>query len=114
MMPPAIDDATFSALRETTGDEFVRELVDTFLSEAPSMFRDLREGLAGDPDRFRRAAHSLKSNGNTFGALVLGRLARDLEMSGAAEVQSRGANALAPIDGEFARVADALRAWRHE
>ena len=86
MMPPAIDDATFAALRETTGDEFVRELVDTFLSEAPSHARaTCASGLAhGDADRFRRAAHSLKSNGNTFGALALGGLARDLEMSGVA------------------------------
>jgi HPt (histidine-containing phosphotransfer) domain-containing protein len=47
----------------------VRELVDTFLAEAPSMLADLRESLAsGEAERFRRAAHSLKSNGNTFGA----------------------------------------------
>jgi HPt (histidine-containing phosphotransfer) domain-containing protein len=79
------------------------------------MFDDLREGLANeDGDRFRRAAHSLKSNGNTFGALAFGGLARDLEMSGAAEVKRRGDGALAPIEAEYARVATALGAWRNE
>ena len=43
---PAIDSATFAALRDTTGAEFVRELVDTFLDEAPRMLADLREALA--------------------------------------------------------------------
>ena len=35
-----------------------------------------------DADRFRRAAHSLKSNSNTFGALRLAALARELELNG--------------------------------
>jgi HPt (histidine-containing phosphotransfer) domain-containing protein len=113
-MQSPIDEQTFAALRDTTGDEFVRELVDTFLAEAPSMFADLREGLArGDAERFRRAAHSLKSNGNTFGALAFGALARDLETSGVAQVSGR-ADALAAIESEFSRVADALRRMRDE
>ena len=58
------------------------ELVDTFLEEAPRMLDELRAALAAkDADRFRRAAHSLKSNSNTFGALKLGAMARDLELS---------------------------------
>ena len=37
------------------------------------MLADLAQSLAAlDADRFRRAAHSLKSNGNTFGALSVG------------------------------------------
>ena len=37
---------------------------------------------AGNADAFRRAAHSLKSNSNTFGATQLGLMARDLELGG--------------------------------
>jgi histidine phosphotransfer protein HptB len=37
---------------------------------------------AGSAERFRRAAHSLKSNGNTFGATGLADLARALELGG--------------------------------
>src|SRR5215207_5766283 len=108
MMTTTIHGETFAALRDTTGGEFVRELIDTFLTEAPSMLSDLRDSLAGgDVDRFRRAAHSLKSNGNTFGALTLGSLAKDLELSGVAEVKQRGPSALAGIETEYLRVAAA-------
>jgi len=110
-----IDAETFAALRDTTGSEFARELIDTFLTEAPSMLADLRESLAdGDADRFRRAAHSLKSNGNTFGALAFGALARDLELAGLTQVRERGAGALAGIQSEYTRVATALASLRDE
>jgi histidine phosphotransfer protein HptB len=115
MTTDAIDRDTFVALRDTTGADFVRELIDTFLQEAPGMLRDLRESLASDDaDRFRRAAHSLKSNGNTFGAQTLGSLARDLELSGLALVRVRGPASLAAVEAEYARVAAALAALRHE
>ena len=114
-MKDAIDGETFAALRDTTGSEFVRELIDTFLTEAPSMLADLRESLAGgDAERFRRAAHSLKSNGNTFGALTLGALAKDLELAGAAQVRQRGPGALTGVEAEYLRVAAALAALRDE
>jgi HPt (histidine-containing phosphotransfer) domain-containing protein len=110
-----IDTETFAALRDTTGGEFVRELIDTFLAEAPSMLADLRDSLAGgEADRFRRAAHSLKSNGYTFGALTLGMLAKDLELSGIAEVKARGPSPLAEVETEYLRVAAALAALRDE
>jgi HPt (histidine-containing phosphotransfer) domain-containing protein len=110
-----IDPEAFAALRDTTGSDFVRELIDTFLQEAPGMLADLVQSLAAvDADRFRRAAHSLKSNGNTFGALTLGALARDLELAGVDAVAARGADALAPVEAEYARVAGALRELRDE
>jgi len=114
-MTETIDGEVFSALRDTTGGDFVRELIDTFLTEAPSMLADLRDALAkGEADRFRRAAHSLKSNGNTFGALALGALARDLEVSGVGQVKDRGPSALAEVEAEYVRVAAALKTLRDE
>ncbi len=114
-MTTTIDDETFAALRDATGGDFVRELVDTFLTEAPSMLAELRESFAnGDAERFRRAAHSLKSNGNTFGALTLGTLARDLELAGVVHVRNRGPSALADIEAEYMRVAAALASLRDE
>jgi HPt (histidine-containing phosphotransfer) domain-containing protein len=73
MTAPTIDRATFDELKETAGAEFVVELVDTFLVEGPDDARLTCAGslAAQDADRFRRAAHSLKSNSNTFGALGL-------------------------------------------
>jgi HPt (histidine-containing phosphotransfer) domain-containing protein len=114
MPTPTIDPATFDALKEATGAEFAVELVDTFLQEAPAMLAELRRSLAAqDADNFRRTAHSLKSNGNTFGALALGELARDLELTGAAKVGARGGEPLAALEAEYARVAAALAVLRH-
>jgi HPt (histidine-containing phosphotransfer) domain-containing protein len=47
------------------------------------MLAELRAAqAAGNAEAFRRAAHSLKSNSNTFGATQLGQMARDLELGG--------------------------------
>jgi HPt (histidine-containing phosphotransfer) domain-containing protein len=109
MTDAAIDRATFENLKATAGAEFVVELVDTFLSEAPAMLDDLRGALAAnDAARFKRAAHSLKSNSNTFGALTLGVMAKNLELGGLASAREAGE----PLDAlarEYARVEAALK-----
>ena len=110
----AIDAATFDSLKETTGAEFVLELVDTFLQEVPVMLQDLRGALAAkDADKFRRIAHSLKSNSNTFGALTLGAMARELELTSASKVSEGRAEPLDALAQEYSRVAAALTALRH-
>lgn len=106
---PAIDPAVYQELADTAGAEFAAELAETFLQEAPPMLAELRQSLSeGNADRFRRTAHSLKANANTFGAGALAEAARTLEMGGLP------ADAI-PIDGlqaELARVADALQALK--
>jgi HPt (histidine-containing phosphotransfer) domain-containing protein len=119
MAEPTIDAATYADLEATAGEDFVRELVDTFLEEAPLMLDALRAALAaGNADAFRRAAHSLKSNSDTFGAFGLGALARELELKGLAHVQNlqqaqpASAPPLQALDDEYARVALALKERR--
>ena len=76
--PTPIDRSVFAELQATAGADFVVELVDTFFEEAPQMLAELRAALAaGAAERFRRAAHSLKTNANTFGAMALGAQARE-------------------------------------
>ena len=84
MIDETIDAATFAELKDTAGADFVSDLVATFVDEeAPQMLAELRAARAeGAVERFRRAAHSLKSNANTFGALALGEMARALELGG--------------------------------
>jgi HPt (histidine-containing phosphotransfer) domain-containing protein len=106
MAEPVIDPATFAELQDTAGAEFVGDLVATFLEEAPQMLAELRAAQsAASADRFRRAAHSLKSNANTFGALRLGEMARRLELGGLA-VDTGPIDAL---QAEYDRVAAALQ-----
>ena len=105
----AVDPATYRALEDAAGAEFVAELVGTFLDEAPRMTGALAAALAArDVETFRRTAHSLKSNGATFGALVLAALARDLEQRAAEVVAAGDASALDALLAEHVRVAGAL------
>jgi HPt (histidine-containing phosphotransfer) domain-containing protein len=113
MPAKTIDLPTFRALQDSAGADFVKELVDTFLEDAPVMLGDLKSALAArDADRFRRAAHSLKSNSNTFGALVLGTLARVIEVNGLERALESPSDPLARVVQEYARVAETLKALR--
>ena len=113
MLESAIDSATFAELQDTAGAEFVAELVDTFLEEAPSMLLELRNARSeADVDRFRRAAHSLKSNSHTFGALALGALARELELTGMDADPARDNARIDALESEYARAAAELKARR--
>ena len=79
-MKDIIDKSVLAMLTESVGDDFVGELIDTFIEEAPGMFEEMKQALtACDADRFRRAAHSLKTNANTFGATELAEKAKKLE-----------------------------------
>ena len=105
-MPDTIDQNTFAELQDAAGAEFVSELVDTFLEEAPGMLAELRSAMQADQaDKFRRAAHSLKSNCQTFGAKRLGTMARDLEANGV----SSGAGALDALEAHYDEVATDLK-----
>jgi HPt (histidine-containing phosphotransfer) domain-containing protein len=111
MAAPIIDSGTFAELQASAGEDFVGELIDTFFEEAPTMLAELRRAAAaGEAEAFRRAAHSLKSNANTFGALALGTLARELELGGldAGTV----ADALSRLDEEYRSAAAALSELR--
>ena len=110
-MAQAIDAATFRALQDAAGADFVDELVGTFLEEAPRMMAELEAAFeAGDAERFRRTAHSLKSNGLTFGALGLAAQAKALELAGLAAVRAQGGDPLAPLAAEYRSAAAALEA----
>ena len=83
MSHAVIDPHTFDELQANAGADFVAELVDTFAEEAPPLLAEMRSAqAAGAAERFRRAAHSLKSNGSTFGATRLAAMARALELEG--------------------------------
>jgi HPt (histidine-containing phosphotransfer) domain-containing protein len=77
---PVIDKATFEELKQMSGEDFINELIDAFLDDGPNMLNNLQTALeTGDVEAFRRNAHSLKSNANTFGATELGVQAKELE-----------------------------------
>jgi len=106
-MPDTIDLAVLDELKATAGSDFVTELVQTFFEEAPLMIAELRAAHhAGSADRFRRAAHSLKTNANTFGAAALGASARELEHGGV----PTDASSIDALQSQYDAAAAALRA----
>jgi HPt (histidine-containing phosphotransfer) domain-containing protein len=107
----AVDAATFRALQDTAGAEFVGDLLGTFREEAPRMLSALRSAFAaGDAEGFRRTAHSLKSNALTFGATELASLARALELSGLEAARAQGGDPVGALAAAYARAAEALEA----
>ena len=77
---PVIDKSTFDDLKQMSGAEFLNELIETFLDDAPKLLAEMQSALEiGSADSFRRAAHSLKSNAATFGAGQLADLAKEME-----------------------------------
>jgi len=110
---PLIDPPTFQALKEMSGADFMPELIDTFLEDAPRMLDDLRRALAaGDVETFRRTAHSLKSNCRTFGALDLAELARELEFFARENRLADVGDKVERLAMDYHQVASALKGLR--
>ena len=108
MTDSLIDQAVIAELIETTGEEFAAELVMTFLEEAPQIIDALKTAAKqGDADGYRRAAHSIKSNANTFGASALAELAKKIELGPLPDTTDLSDPEA--LDAEFERAAAAVR-----
>lgn len=109
---PIIDQGTFNELKQMSGADFINELIDAFLEDAPNMIQNMQTALnTKDVESFRRNAHSLKSNANTFGATELGVLAKELEMMGKQSNLDIG-NRLEVLTEAFDKVAEELKGMR--
>lgn len=108
--PPAtIDLAVFEELRSTAGQDFVAELIGTYLEETPTLMTALASAHgAGDATEFRRLAHSIKSSSSAFGAAELAGLARALELGGLPADSAP----LAALDEAYGRAAARLEELR--
>src|SRR5439155_26449959 len=104
-----IDRTTFARLTATMGAAFVGQLIDTFVEDAQELIATLRGALVRmDLDAFRRAAHSLKSNSETLGAVGLAVRARDLEaMARAGSLEGAG-DRIEPLVSRYEIVVQSL------
>jgi len=111
----SLDDGALESLRDLGGDAFLGEVIDAFLADAPELVATLRRSLEEQgTEELRRAAHTLKSNGATFGAAEFAELCRTLEqrakdgeLDGASELVDR-------IEQEYRSLVEALSALRSE
>jgi histidine phosphotransfer protein HptB len=107
-----INKATFEELKQMSGDDFINDLIDAFLEDAPTMISAMQTAVATkDVESFRRNAHSLKSNANTFGATELAALSKELEMMGKENNLEVG-DRLEVLKEAYAIVAEELRGSR--
>ncbi len=107
---PVIDQTTFEELKQMSGEDFINELIDTFLEDAPKMIEEIKSALnANNADSFRRAAHSMKSNALTFGATQLAGLAKELEMLGKENRLSDSGDKLKALEEAYASVREELK-----
>ena len=115
MPEPAFDPAALDTVIAATDLDFAKELLSVFLNDSPALLAQLRQAAAaGNSETFRRAAHSLKSNGANFGAAGLAALAQALEQAGKNGALDNVGGQLDEIEVEFQRVSRALETWRDE
>ena len=108
-----LDMTVYDELKETTGSDFVDELVDTYLEDAPKLLGELKSSLeAQDIEAFRRGAHSLKSSSATFGARGLSEMARQLEMLAKENNLSEAATKLPALEQALRSVETELKGLR--
>jgi PAS domain S-box-containing protein len=112
-----LNPSALARLMETIGDDrgLLAALVDTFLNDVPRLIDGAMQGLRqGRADEVRRAAHTLKSNGATFGATRLSELSRELEALARSETLEGTTDLLARIEGEYESVKTALETVREQ
>ncbi len=110
----AIDWAVLNGLREFQAEDepdLVQELVGLFKREAPPQIAAIRAAItAGDAERLRKAAHSLKGSSANLGVRLVSALGADLEQKGRSGTVEGADALLAQLEREYARACRALDA----
>jgi HPt (histidine-containing phosphotransfer) domain-containing protein len=113
----AVDRTVVDRLAEGMGGDtaFVVELIEQFLADAPGLVEAAQGGLAnGQAEEVRRAAHTLKSNAATFGAVELETLSRRVEQTAKEGTLDDAGVQVDEMASELERVRTALRSIADE
>jgi PAS domain S-box-containing protein len=107
---PHLDAATLDKLRdEMGGEEPFRDLLQSYLLEAPRLVGNLWEAIAhADPHKLEQAAHALKSASATVGARDLAFQCKTLEAQGHAGSLDGASERVVTVDAEFHAVQEGL------
>jgi HPt (histidine-containing phosphotransfer) domain-containing protein len=106
-----IDRPTFDRLLVSLGGdvEFLEELLETFFDDAPVQLAAMQAALVeGNAESLRRAAHSMKSNSASFGALALSKQCKELEDLARAGALDRAPGRVANIEAAYQMAKSAL------
>ena len=111
----SLDDGALRNLRDLGGDDFIGEVIDAFLTDAPELLATLRRSLDEEnSEELRRAAHTLKSNGATLGAEGFAELCRTLEQRAKAGELDGAAQLVDQIEQQYRSLQEALSTLRSE
>jgi HPt (histidine-containing phosphotransfer) domain-containing protein len=103
---------SFEEAQEEGEPDFVIELIDLYLVEAPRIFRTIREGIATNCwPAAKRAAHSLRGSSGNLGILQIAAIAKDLEHCDET-TDTPAEQLLQDLEAEFVRVEKILLAER--
>jgi HPt (histidine-containing phosphotransfer) domain-containing protein len=106
-----LDAAAIDALNDMLGGdaELLTEMIDDFVAEVPARLAEARTGIeTTEPDVASRAAHTLKSNALTFGALGMADLARQIESAARAGDLSEAGDLLPALEAAWVAVQPSL------
>jgi PAS domain S-box-containing protein len=115
--PPAIslESGALQNLKDLGGVEFLTEVVDVFLADAPGLMSSLRSALErGDTEELRRAAHTLKSNGSTLGAVEFAKRCHTVEQHARDGLLDGVPELVDQIEREYPALQEALTSLRAE
>ena len=105
VVAPIFDEAAFNRLQVTLGSQakaMLPMLIDNFAKDVPKLVNEARAALQqNNAANLRRAAHTIKSTGATFGAMALSAVARELENQAKNGVLEGGADLLKKIESEY-------------
>jgi HPt (histidine-containing phosphotransfer) domain-containing protein len=110
-----LDPSALADMLAMVGDdpEFVGEIVDTYLADAPEQLGGMRTALAaGDLVTLGRLAHTLKGNSRNVGAVGLAEIARGIEEDARNGSVEGVEPSLDQADAAFAEVTVALERAR--
>ena len=106
-----IDPQARARLEEWGGAKLVTQMIKLFLENAPTRVEQVREGLSGGGlEEAERGVHSLKSSAANVGAVVVSRIAAEMEER-ACERDAAALGALLPdLEAAFAEALEQLTA----
>jgi signal transduction histidine kinase/DNA-binding response OmpR family regulator len=105
----AIDVTVLEELRTVLGEDELEELSVIFLDDMPRLLAEMRQAIdQGDAKGLERAAHALKGNSATMGALSLSALCQELETMGREGRLEGAAEQVLQVEAEHERVKAAL------
>ncbi|RCJ36642.1 hypothetical protein A6769_16105 [Nostoc punctiforme NIES-2108] len=97
---------------DSDGDQFVAELLDIYLTDAPLRVQMIKDAAAnGERTKLQKAAHALRSPSVSIGAARLGMMCQSLEISADNQLWAELSQMINQIESEYRNVVKFITAY---